>query len=174
MMLMLILNLVLSPGNPFFLHPRIGKNGRRFRLIKFRTMKASKDSSLNLTIAGDNRVTRFGSFLRQYKLDELPQLFNILQGAMSFVGPRPETPEYVAKFTTGEREILDYKPGLTDPSSLKYRYEEEMLAKYKDPVEGYLTEILPDKIALSLAYQKRRSFWSDCGVLWQTVVAIFK
>jgi lipopolysaccharide/colanic/teichoic acid biosynthesis glycosyltransferase len=166
--------LVCSPGRPFFAHTRVGRGGKSFRLVKFRTMRISKDRRRELTVSGDRRVTRIGRQLRRFKLDELPQLLNILAGSMTFVGPRPESPKYVALYTPAQREILDYLPGLTDPASLKYRYEEEILAGFHDPESGYLQTILPDKIKLSLEYQKNRRWFSDIRIIGATFVAIFR
>jgi lipopolysaccharide/colanic/teichoic acid biosynthesis glycosyltransferase len=166
--------LVFSPGRPFFAHIRIGRNGQSFKLIKFRTMRSSQNRQLELTISGDQRVTRIGRLLRRFKLDELPQLLNILTGSMTFVGPRPESPKYVALYTPAQREILDYLPGLTDPATLKYRYEEEILAGFGDPESGYLQTILPDKIKLSLEYQKNRRLFSDIKIIGATFAAIFR
>jgi lipopolysaccharide/colanic/teichoic acid biosynthesis glycosyltransferase len=173
-MLVLLIVLVGSPGRPFFAHTRVGRGGKTFRLIKFRTMSSSKDGLMELTVSGDRRVTRIGRLLRRFKLDELPQLLNILTGSMTFVGPRPESPKYVALYTTAQREILNYLPGLTDPASLKYRYEEEILAGFNDPESGYLQTILPDKIKLSLEYQKNRRWFSDIKIIGATLAAIFR
>jgi lipopolysaccharide/colanic/teichoic acid biosynthesis glycosyltransferase len=163
-----LLIVILSPGFPFFLHPRVGQGGRIFRLIKFRTMRPSPEGRSNLTVSGDERITGIGRFLRRYKLDELPQLLNILVGSMTFVGPRPESPDFVKRYTATQREIIEYKPGLTDPASLKYRYEEKILAQFADPQTGYLESVLPDKIAIGLDYQKRRSLASDIGIIFAT------
>jgi lipopolysaccharide/colanic/teichoic acid biosynthesis glycosyltransferase len=161
-------------GSPFFLHTRVGREGRPFRLIKFRTMRDNAPTEANLTVSGDRRITPIGRVLRRLKIDELPQLLNVLAGSMSIVGPRPESPEYVAEYTKEQKEILRFRPGLTDPASIKYRYEEKILAKHADPVEAYKTIVLPDKIALSLDYQRRRTFWSDLVIVFQTVAVIFK
>ena len=172
--LVMLTLLVFSPGNPFFAHTRVGRGGKIFGLVKFRTMRSSKDGRLELTVSGDRRVTHIGRLLRRFKLDELPQLLNILSGSMTFVGPRPESPKYVALYTPAQREILDYLPGLTDPASLKCRYEEEILAGFGDPENGYLQTILPDKIKLSLEYQKNRRFFSDIKIIGATFAAIFR
>jgi lipopolysaccharide/colanic/teichoic acid biosynthesis glycosyltransferase len=172
--LVLLIVLVCSPGRPFFAHTRIGRGGKVFRLVKFRTMSSSKNGLMELTVSGDQRVTRIGRLLRRFKLDELPQLLNILTGSMTFVGPRPESPKYVALYTPAQREILDYLPGLTDPASLKYRFEEEILAGFSDPESGYLQTILPDKIKLSLEYQKNRRLFSDIKIIGATFAAIFR
>ena len=174
MILFLILLLILSPGNPFFVQARVGQNGQIFKLIKFRTMKPTKSVQSGITVRGDNRVTGIGKFLRFFKLDEFPQLFNILTGSMTFVGPRPEISKYVELYTETQRKILRYKPGLTDPASLKYRNEEEILTKYDDPIQGYTDDILPDKIDISLEYQKRRSLGTDLMIIMKTITAVFQ
>lgn len=160
-------------GSPLFLHQRVGRDGKLFKLIKFRTMRRRSESGLNLTVAGDKRVTGIGRLLRRLKIDELPQLANVLAGSMSIIGPRPETPEFVALFTEEQRQILQYRPGLTDPASIKYRHEELILANHADPVAAYRNIVLPDKIAISLAYQQKRTLLSDLGVIGDTVAAIF-
>jgi lipopolysaccharide/colanic/teichoic acid biosynthesis glycosyltransferase len=172
--LVVVALLIFSPGKPFFSHTRVGQGGKSFRLVKFRTMRSTEGDQSELTVLGDRRVTRIGRLLRRLKLDELPQLLNILAGSMTFVGPRPESPRYVALYTPAQREILDYLPGLTDPASLKYRYEEEILAGFADPESGYLQTILPDKIRLSLEYQKNRRLFSDIKIIGATFAAIFR
>ena len=161
-------------GNPLFLHPRVGRGGKHFRLAKFRTMSKAAPGGSNLTVSGDPRVTTVGRILRRLKIDELPQLLNVLSGTMSIVGPRPETPEFVSLYTDDQREILKYRPGLTDPASIKYRHEEKILAQHGDPVAAYKTLILPDKIALSLEYQRHRNIVSDLRIIGQTVAAIVR
>lgn len=170
----IILLLILSPGNPFFVQERIGRGGQAFKLIKLRTMKPTKSVQSGITVRGNDRVTGIGKFLRFFKLDELPQLFNILAGSMTFVGPRPEIAKYVELYSEEQRGILDYKPGLTDPASLKYRNEEEILAQFDDPVQGYIDNILPDKINISLEYQRKRGFCSDLLIILKTIAAVFQ
>lgn len=161
-------------GSPFFLQERVGKDGDIFRLVKFRTMNKNAAAGSNLTVSGDKRVTPIGRVLRRLKIDELPQLLNVLVGSMSIVGPRPETPEYVALYDQAQREVLKYRPGLTDPSSIKYRHEEKILAQYGDPVEAYKSVILPDKIAISIEYQRRRRIAGDLAIIGETIMAIFR
>lgn len=172
--LVILLILIFSPGKPFFAHTRVGQGSRAFRLVKFRTMHSAKTVATNLTVSGDSRITSIGRFLRRYKLDELPQLLNILIGSMTFVGPRPETADFVAHYTSAQKEILKYKPGLTDPASLKYRYEERILAGFSDPVKRYLERILPDKIDIGLEYQRNRSWSSDIKIIIRTLGAVFR
>jgi lipopolysaccharide/colanic/teichoic acid biosynthesis glycosyltransferase len=137
-------------------------------------MRSSKNRRLELTVSGDQRITQIGRLLRHFKLDEIPQLLNILTGSMTFVGPRPESPKYVALYTPAQREILSYLPGLTDPASLKYRYEEQILAGFADPESAYLQTVLPDKIKLSLEYQRNRRLISDIKIIGATFAAIFR
>jgi len=170
-LLIVIALLLFDFGNPFFVHRRVGQEGKEFGLIKFRTMRRNA-GGVGLTVARDARITLIGRILRRLKLDELPQLLNVAAGQMAIVGPRPETPEFVGRYDAAQREILKYKPGLTDPASLKYRFEEKLLAKFADPVDVYIKTILPDKIALSLAYQERRTIWSDVGIIVRTILAI--
>jgi lipopolysaccharide/colanic/teichoic acid biosynthesis glycosyltransferase len=173
--LIVIIALVIdSPGAPFFAHTRVGRNGKLFRLVKFRTMTPSASVGSEVTVSGDYRVTGIGRLLRRYKLDELPQLLNILSGSMTIVGPRPETPGFVSHYTIAQRKILDYKPGLTDPASLKYRHEEQVLAAFPDPIASYIQTVLPDKIRISLDYQKNRSACSDIKIVAATAAAIFR
>jgi lipopolysaccharide/colanic/teichoic acid biosynthesis glycosyltransferase len=148
--------------------------GKRFRLIKFRTMKPSRSKGREITVSGDKRVTAIGRLLRRLKLDELPQLLNILNGSMTFVGPRPESPDYVAQYTAAQRAVLQFRPGLTDPASLKYRHEEQILARFANPEQGYIETVLPDKLNLSLEYQKKRSWSSDIRIMGATLAAIFR
>ncbi len=164
---------VFDFGPPFYHHRRVGRYGREFHLIKLRTMKRGA-TGVNLTVAGDSRVSTIGRLLRRFKLDELPQLFNVLSGQMGVVGPRPESPDFVAQYTDEQRQIFDYRPGLTDPASLKYRHEERLLAQYSDPIQAYSRLVMPDKVALSLEYQKRRSLKSDFNIILQTIAAIFR
>ena len=159
-----------SSGGPFFVQTRVGQNGRYFGLLKFRTMRPLSEAGGKLTVGShDPRITRVGYFLRKYKLDELPQLFNVFIADMSFVGPRPEVPEYVARYNSEQKAVLTVRPGITDEASLAYFNENEILAKSTNPEKTYLEEIMPAKIELNLAYLKRRSFLSDIGVILRTL-----
>ena len=142
-----------------------------FRLLKFRSMVPGADRSGLLTVAGDSRRTRVGRFLRRYKLDELPQLINVLAGDMQLVGPRPEVEHYVQKFRAEYALLLQRRPGITDPATLTFRHEEEML-RGEGWEDLYISRILPEKLELSLAYHRRRSFASDLRVLLQTVIGL--
>jgi len=176
--LLIVITLVViidSPGSPFFVQMRVGKKARLFGLFKFRTMKPFSEKDGKLTIgARDPRITRVGYILRKYKLDELPQLFNVLLGHMSVVGPRPEVPEYVSHYDKVQLRVLEVKPGITDYASLSYFTESEMLAKSSDPRKTYLEEIMPAKLALNLEYIARRSFTEDMRVIGKTIQHIVR
>ena len=159
-----------SPGGAFFVHERVGRDGRPFGLVKLRTMAAR--GGAELTAPGDARITRVGGWLRRWKLDELPQLWNVLRGDMSLVGPRPEVPRYVAGYSERQRAVLRVRPGITDPASLAYVDEAAVLACYADWERGYVDEVLPAKLALSLDYLERRTLLSDLGILAHTLVRI--
>lgn len=134
--------------------------------------KVEKDE-LQLTVGEDARITRSGKFLRRYKLDEFPQLWNIVLGEMSFIGPRPEVPKYVALYTEDQKRVLSVRPGLSDPASLAYMNEAELLAQAKDPEKTYIEEIMPAKLALNLKYIEERSFLGDLGLMLKTVGKVF-
>ncbi len=161
----------LDDGGPvFFRQLRVGHRGRLFRIWKFRTMvpEASADD-IPLTVGADARVTRVGTWLRRLKLDELPQLFNVLTGEMSFVGPRPELPRYVAHYSAAERRVLDFVPGMTGAASLAYRDESDVLAQARDAEQAFVATILPEKVRLNLAYGDRATLWTDLGVIAATL-----
>jgi lipopolysaccharide/colanic/teichoic acid biosynthesis glycosyltransferase len=162
-----------SPGPVFFLQQRVGLQGRLFRIVKFRSMGvgAEKQGSA-ITAVGDLRVTPLGRVLRFLKIDELPQLWNVLKGEMSLVGPRPELPRYVQCYTESQLRILDVRPGMTDPASIKYAREEDELRESAAPERFYVDVILPDKLDLNLEYIKRVSFFRDLSLLSKTVIAI--
>ena len=161
----------LGDGGPaFFRQERVGRGGRTFRMWKFRTMIVGAErSGRHLTVGDDPRVTRVGAVLRRTKLDELPQLFNVLRGEMSLVGPRPEVPRYVAFYNAEQRPVLRLTPGITDPASLRYRDESEELAGSAEPERMYVEHIMPEKIRLNLAYAARATWRSDLGVIWSTL-----
>ena len=142
-----------SKGGAFYVQERIGKNSKPFGLYKFRTMRTGSDSEGLLTIGEhDNRITRIGFFLRKTKIDELPQLFNVVKGEMSLVGPRPEVRKYVDLYTEAQRVVLSIRPGITDYASIEYVNENELLSKATDPDRVYIEEIMPDKIKLNMKY----------------------
>ncbi|MDH4231479.1 MAG: sugar transferase [Nitrospirota bacterium] len=163
-----------SSGPVFFRQERIGKDFRRFTIYKFRTMKVNADKKGALiTAGGDHRVTKAGAFLRKYKIDELPQLFNVLKGDMSFVGPRPEVGHYVQLFETDYRKLLTVRPGITDPASLSYADEEALLSRAKAFEEVYISKILPEKIKLSSHYVDTRNLMTDLKLILMTVLRAF-
>jgi lipopolysaccharide/colanic/teichoic acid biosynthesis glycosyltransferase len=162
-----------SPGPVLFVQERVGRGLVPFRLFKFRTMVADAPArGPALTVGADPRVTRVGAFLRATKLDELPQLVNVLRGDMSLVGPRPEVPSYVGLYGDADRRIFTVRPGITDPSSLLYRDEAAILATYPDPERAYREVVLPHKIAVSLAYVDRRTVLSDVALLLRTALRL--
>lgn len=163
-----------SPGPVFFLQERVGKDGRLFKIIKFRTMVPDAEKlGLKITVGHDPRVTPLGTVLRQYKLDELPQILNIVKGEMSFVGPRPEVPRYVALYTKEQRQVLTIRPGVTDLASIRFRNEAEMLGEAEDPEETYLKKILPQKLKINLEYVEKASLAYDIKLIAMTVKAVF-
>jgi len=161
-------------GSPvFFNQERVGRGGELFRIHKFRTMFRDAEScGPSVTGGGDPRITRMGRILRKTKLDELPQLLNVLRGDMSFVGPRPEVAKYVALYTDEQRAILEHRPGITDLATLRYRNEEEILAEADDPESYYIEKIIPAKIALNLEHARKSSFFADLGIILKTLLAI--
>ncbi len=159
----------LEDGRPvLFRQVRVGRFGTRFELFKFRSMRWSQ-SGKSLTAEGDGRVTRLGRILRKYKLDELPQLWNVIRGEMNLIGPRPEVPQFVAISDPAWSVVLQVKPGLTDLATLAYRNEEQILAGYADIDRGYREVVLPAKLALNREYLMKRSVWSDIKLLALTI-----
>ena len=170
--LLVLLSLLIkftSKGTIFFIQERVGENGVFFKMIKFRSMQVIQDSDSTISVKGDLRVTKVGSFLRRYKLDELPELWNVLVGDMSLVGPRPDVPGY-ADFLRGEdRNILKLKPGITGPASLKYANEEEILARQENPKEYNDVIIYPDKVRINLDYYYQSNLWIDIKIIFATI-----
>jgi lipopolysaccharide/colanic/teichoic acid biosynthesis glycosyltransferase len=163
-----------SPGTVFFRQTRIGMNGRPFRIAKFRSMVMIQDPQApGLTRLGDRRITSVGRILRKYKIDELPQLWNVLRGNMSLVGPRPELPIYTACYTPHQSRVLSVRPGITDPASLFYRNEELLLQKCPDPERFYRETVLPHKLALNLDYIENVSLASDVMLIISTTKSMF-
>ena len=157
-------------GPVFYLQPRVGKGGHEFYLLKFRSMVSGADRQGLLTVDKDTRVTPVGRFLRRYKLDELPQLMNVVKGDMRLVGPRPEMKQYVEMFPGEYQLLLRDLPGITDPASLAYRHEEQMLSP-ESPENYYISRVLPHKLHLSLEYSRRRTFFSDLKIIFHTLGA---
>jgi len=156
------------PGSVFFNQKRSGRYGKLFTIHKFRTMTVGHGGS-TISVKGESRITPLGAVLRKYKLDELPELWNVLKGDMSFVGPRPDMPEYLDKLKGQEKKILELRPGITGPASLKYANEEELLASVEDQVKYNDEVIWPDKVRINLDYYYNRSFWGDVKLIFQTV-----
>lgn len=164
-----------SNGPIFFRQVRVGQFNKNFKIYKFRTMCTNAERIGALVSTGDDpRITKVGSFLRRYKLDELPQLLNVVKGEMSLVGPRPEVSRYVDKFSKDYAEILKIKPGITDFAALEYRDENELLNGVEDPDKIYVEKILPDKIVYYRRYIEEMGFFTDILILYKTMIAIFK
>lgn len=163
-----------SPGPVMFRQERVGRFGRPFFIHKFRSMWVDAPAlGPQITIGEDPRITRSGRFIRRSKLDELPQLWDVLRGAMSLVGPRPEVPRYVALYPAELRElVLSVRPGITDPASLEFRDESSVLAAAADPERAYVEVLLPRKLALSCAYVREASLARDLAIIWRTVRSI--
>ncbi|MFN6040188.1 MAG: sugar transferase [Bacteroidota bacterium] len=164
-----------SRGGIFYSQKRVGKNGRDFLLIKFRTMKTGSDKKGLLTVGGkDSRITRIGYYLRKYKVDELPQLLNVLVGDMSLVGPRPEVRKYVDLYSAQQLQVLKVRPGITDYASIQYIDENEILGKSSNPEKTYIEEIMPEKLKLNLKYIETQSFLVDMKIIFSTILKIFR
>lgn len=164
-----------SKGPVFYKQVRVGYKNKDFRIIKFRSMRVGADKGSLVTIGGhDPRVTRSGYFIRKFKLDELPQLINVFVGDMSLVGPRPEVRHYVDYWTPEQMHVLDVRPGITDPASIKFRNENELMEKAEDPEKYYIEVIMQEKIKLYLEYVQKRSFWYDLGLIFKTFWVIVK
>jgi lipopolysaccharide/colanic/teichoic acid biosynthesis glycosyltransferase len=158
-----------SPGSPFFLQNRVGKLGKTFRIIKFRTMRAAAESAGALiTAQGDSRITRVGKWLRNAKLDELPQLLNVLRGDMSLVGPRPEVPKYTELYTPEQRLVFAMRPGITGPAAIAYADEEAILSRQEDRERHYVDVLLPAKLEIDLSYCRNISFREDAALILGT------
>jgi lipopolysaccharide/colanic/teichoic acid biosynthesis glycosyltransferase len=159
-----------SPGGPFYVQERIGRFGRPFAMYKFRTMAKGADRKGLITIGNkDSRITKTGTFLRKYKIDEFPQLLNVIKGDMSLVGPRPEVRKYVEMYNEKQRAVLNVRPGLTDYASLEYFHENELLAQSSDPNKTYVEEVMPAKLALNLRYIEEQSMMTDGRILLRTI-----
>jgi len=163
-----------SKGTVFFKQIRITKGGKEFKIFKYRTMKAGSDKYSQITVGKDERITKIGSFLRKYKLDEIPQLINVLIGDMSLVGPRPEVPKYVALYTDEQKEILKVKAGITDYASIEFSDENDLLASEEDPEKEYIEKIIPKKIELNKKYLSEISVLTDIRIILLTIKKILK
>lgn len=163
---------IKMPGGPvIFTQKRVGRNGRLFTMYKFRSMTVSHGGS-SVSVAGESRITPLGAKLRRYKLDELPELWNVFVGDMSFVGPRPDVPSYADRLSGEARDVLRLRPGITGPASLKYRDEEELLASVDDPVRYNDEVIYPDKVRINLYYLHNYSFVKDIRMIFCTVLGM--
>lgn len=162
-------------GPVFFRQERIGKDFKPFLIFKFRTMKTAPDGRGPLiTVSGDARITGTGKIMRKYKIDELPQLINVLKGEMSFVGPRPEVGKYVEMFKSDYKQLLKLRPGITDPAAINYSSEEGILSASKERWEdAYIKEVLPEKIRLSLQYAGKHTLLADVGIIFGTILKVF-
>ena len=169
LLIALLIRVKMPDGAVLFRQQRVGQYGKVFTMVKFRTMTATHHGS-SISVEGESRITPLGAFLRKYKLDELPELWNILKGDMSFVGPRPDVPGYADKLIGKDRDILQLKPGITGPATLKYRNEEELLAQQANPQQYNDEVIFPDKVKINLEYLRRHSFWGDIRIIIQTIL----
>ncbi len=169
------ISISVTTGWPFvFRQTRIGLHGKHFKILKFRTMRKDAEKFGQLTIGNrDPRITQIGYFLRKYKLDELPQFWNVLIGQMSIVGPRPEVKKYVDLYSKDQLKILNVRPGITDDATIRFRNENQIIENYASPEEAYVKEILPYKIRLSSIWLKNPSFYNYFRIIWQTFLALF-
>lgn len=173
-LLIFLLIKIDSAGPGFYLQERIGRHGKVFRLFKFRTMHVNADRLQAITVgARDPRITNVGYYLRRFKVDELPQLINVLKGDMSLVGPRPELKKFVDLYNTEQRQVLSVRPGITDPASIKFRNENELLEGRDNPIQYYTEVIMPQKLEMNLDYIKKRSVAYDVKLIFATVFSIF-
>lgn len=164
-----------STGPVFYRQVRVGRRNRDFSLYKFRSMRVGADKGSLITIGGhDSRITHSGYYIRKYKLDEFPQLINVLKGDMSIVGPRPEVRRYVELYTPEQLHVLDVRPGITDYASIKYRDENSLLENVENPDDYYVRVIMPDKLAINLEYVSKHNLWMDLQIVWQTIIAVLK
>lgn len=169
----ILIKIKMKDGPIIFKQKRVGLNGQLFTMYKFRTMTVNHGGS-SVSVAGESRITPLGQVLRKYKLDELPELWNVLIGDMSFVGPRPDVPGYADILVGTDRDVLKLRPGITGPASLKYANEEEILAKVKNPKEYNDTVIFPDKVKINLDYYKKHSLLGDIKLIFATIFRSYK
>jgi len=163
-----------SSGPVFFLQERVGLNGKIFKIIKFRSMKEDHKNSLTVTLKNDKRITRIGKKLRKYKIDEIPELINVLVGDMSFVGPRPDVPGYADLLKGNDRNILKLRHGITSLASVKYYNEEQLLMVQKDPIAYNNDVIFPDKVRMNLNYYENNNIWIDIKIIFATLFTLFE
>jgi len=170
-LLLILLIVIDSKGEPIYKQLRVGRFGKPFYIYKFRTMMAGADSQSLITIGADKRITRMGKILRKYKIDEFPQLINVLRGDMSMVGPRPEVPKYVEYYTNEQKKILKVKPGITDFASMIYKNENELLGRQEDPHKYYIEKILPEKILLNGRFANSPTLYLYFKIIFATIIA---
>ena len=164
-----------SKGGVFFIQQRVGKDNRNFGLFKFRTMRSDSKKGSQITVGErDPRITKIGYFLRKFKLDEFPQLLNVIKGDMSIIGPRPEVRRYVELYSIEQLNVLSVRPGLSDFASIEYINENELLGKSEDPEKTYIEEIMPAKLQLNLKYIEQKSFVTDIKLIFKTIGKILK
>ncbi len=170
-----LLILATSKGGIFYSQVRVGKDRKEFNLLKFRTMKPDSDKVGQITVGtNDSRITGIGKFLRKFKLDEIPQLINVIKGDMSIVGPRPEVPKYVNQYSQEQLKVLTIRPGLTDLASIEYINENEILGKSDNPEKEYVEVIMPKKLTLNIQYINNQSFFGDIWLIFRTIGKILK
>ena len=174
MLIIAILIKIDSKGPVFFKQIRVTKNGKEFKIFKYRTMRVGSDKYSQITVGKDNRITKIGAFLRKYKLDEIPQLINVFIGDMSLVGPRPEVPKYVALYTDEQKEILKVRAGITDYASIEFSDENDLLALEEEPEKAYIEKIMPKKIELNKKYLSEISILTDIKIILLTIKKILK
>ena len=163
-----------STGGVFYRQIRVGRGGRDFKLLKFRSMRIGADKKGLITVGEkDARITKSGYYIRKYKFDELPQLINVLKGDMSFVGPRPEVRKYVELYSDEQLRVLNVRPGITDPASIQYSNENELLEKAENPEQYYIDTVMPDKLRINLEYLENRTLWSDFKVIIKTISKVW-
>lgn len=164
-----------SKGSVFYKQIRVGRFNKDFELYKFRSMAIGSDKKSLITVGGhDSRITRFGYYIRKFKLDELPQLINVLKGDMSFVGPRPEVRKYVDLYSKEQLHVLDVRPGITDMASICYRNENEILGSVEDPQDYYVNVIMPKKLKINNQYLRKQSFFYDLKIILRTILTLLK
>ena len=174
MLIIAILIKIDSKGSIFFKQIRLTKGGREFKILKYRTMRVGSDKYSQITVGKDKRITEIGSFLRKYKLDEIPQLINVLVGDMSLVGPRPEVPKYVNLYTEEQKEILKVRAGITDYASIEFSNENDLLASEENPEKAYIEKVMPKKIELNKKYLSEISVLTDIKIILLTIKKILK
>ncbi len=176
--ILIILSIMIkldSSGRVFFMQIRVGRYAKMFKIMKFRTMRTGSDKSGLLTVGNkDTRITKIGYYLRKYKFDELPQLFNVFIGDMSIVGPRPEVQKYVDLYTAEQRKVLTVKPGITDYASIEYSNENEILGRAQDPEKEYIERVMPDKLKLNMKYIETHTIFIDIKLIVLTIIKIIK